>query len=43
MDNWHQIEQQSDTKAKQMCLEQVFYFRVGMTGVVDCGCESLAV
>jgi hypothetical protein len=30
MDNWYQIEQQSNTEAKQMCLEQVFYFRVGV-------------
>ena len=30
MDNWYQIEQQSNTKAKRIRLEQVFYFRVGV-------------
>jgi len=30
MDNWNQMEQQSNTKTKRIRLEQVFYFRVGM-------------
>jgi len=30
MDNWYQIEQQSNTEAKRIRLEQVFYFRVGV-------------
>ena len=30
MDNWYQTEQQSNTEAKRIRLEQVFYFRVGV-------------
>jgi len=41
MDNWNQIEQQSNTKAKRIRLEQVFYFRVGVTGIVEAALEAL--